>query len=204
MRLASRRRARHGGRRRRRLSGTRRSTRTAGTRRRATRETGAHTRGRRPTGESELPPRTRAARTAARTHLAVMVMTVVMTLPRTEHHGTRKEQGPRDECDAGDDHHPRRDAVEPRRLFHHPPWWRCGGCDGACLGCGLGRFSHVLNIAQCRNSRKESRTQSCHELTRLRPGARVSAGQLATLPKTLAYRPGVVAGANDGATDVGT
>jgi hypothetical protein len=75
-----------------------------------------------------------AAVTAGATGLehAVVVMTVVMTLPATDDHGAGKEQRGSDEHDPGNDHHPGRHPVQARRLFalvmrrRRRRWWRVG------------------------------------------------------------------------------
>ncbi len=100
----------------------------------------------------------RATRAAGFEHAVVMAMAVV-----PEDHGAGKEYDRQDENDPGDDHDPRRDRIEPRRLG--PRRWRRRRSrgDGSRLGRGFGRFSHALNIAQACNRRNTFRQQTCCE-----------------------------------------
>lgn len=142
------------------LAGTR-TARTAGEpRAHAGTHARAHARGR-GSGESELPslPRAGATRTGRHEH-AVMVVAMVITLAVPENQGAGDKDRPDDEDDAGNDHHPRRGLVEPRRLFPRRGWWWRGGYGsrrgrwGWGWGWGLRCFAHHSNIAQRRDNRK--------------------------------------------------
>jgi hypothetical protein len=120
---------------------------------------------RRARGEAGLPRTVahrrrapRATRTVGFEHAVVMAMAVV-----PEDHGAGKEYDRQDEDDPGDNHHPRRGRIEPRRLG---PWRRRGrrSCgDGSRLGRMFGCFAHTLNIAQAYNRRNTFRQQTCCE-----------------------------------------
>jgi hypothetical protein len=106
---------------------------------------------RRARGEAGLPRTVahrrrapRATRTAGSEHAVVILVAVVMP----EDYGAGEEDDRQDENDPGDNHHPRRGRIQPRRLG---PWRRRGrrSCgDGSRLGRGFGCFAHALNIAQ--------------------------------------------------------
>ena len=108
-------------------------------------------------GEAGLP-RTVATRTTGFEHAVVMAMAVV-----PEDHGAGKEYDRQDENDPGDDHDPRRDRIEPRRLGPRRRRGRRSCGDGSRLGRMFGCFAHALNIAQADNRRNTFRQQTCCE-----------------------------------------
>jgi hypothetical protein len=168
--LALRGRGRRGRGRRRRLCGTARSARThagaTGTghhrhHRRTAGPTRTHARGRRSTREDEQPLSgswRRAAGTArtAGTEHAVVVMAIWLVMPGDC--GAGEEDNRHDENNAGDDHHPCRNLVEPGRLCYVR---RRSRVSGSRLDRGFRCFSHLLIMPRLETTIK----RPAHEVT---------------------------------------